>query len=589
MSGASIDNIREESVRWYANYLRMIKCPERCIEEEIIKQATEIFDYSGPNYSKRSTGIYRIDIESGTIALDKTANIISDNTLHLLKNIASSPSLSYEELLDRILDKKTFEQAEPTMPKEPEYPNDSEYDYPKAPVYPMEPKIDDVKYLVPKTSFFQRIINKNSVLEQQNRLSILYKKDHEEWKHEVENIRNDYNEALAAIRRKHEQDVSKSKLEYKEALDTYEKSMRTYADRKNSFYLEQEISNKRKIDLITSASEGDEDSVSKVYTWIISLIELPFEFSFEGETEYHHDEGVLLIDVILPTQEQLPNIKSVKWVKSRSEVKISEQSDTFMRNYYDTVIYQMVLLLIHRCFSHSIHIALPSKIVLNGYVRTVDPATGKSVSPCILSVSVKRESYNDLVLNAIDAKAWFKESNGVAAAKLSKITPIPPIQKLDKTDSRFVDGYNVINEIDEGMNIAAMDWQDFENLVRELFEEELSSNGGEVMLTQPSRDGGVDAVAFDPDPIRGGKIVIQAKRYTNVVGVSAVRDLYGTVVNEGAIKGILVTTSGYGNDAYEFAKNKPISLLDGGNLLALLERHGHKARINIEEARKLKG
>ena len=39
-----------------------------------------------------------------------------------------------------------------------------------------------------------------------------------------------------------------------------------------------------------------------------------------------------------------------------------------------------------------------------------------------------------------------------------------------------------------------------------------------------------------------------------VVGVSAVRDLHGTVLNEGANKGILVTTSGYGNDAYDFAK-----------------------------------
>ena len=77
-----------------------------------------------------------------------------------------------------------------------------------------------------------------------------------------------------------------------------------------------------------------------------------------------------------------------------------------------------------------------------------------------------------------------------------------------------------------------------------------------VKITQASRDGGVDAIAFDPDPIRGGKIVIQAKRYTNVVSVSAVRDLYGTVVNEGATKGILVTTSGYGHDAYDFAKGK---------------------------------
>ena len=88
-----------------------------------------------------------------------------------------------------------------------------------------------------------------------------------------------------------------------------------------------------------------------------------------------------------------------------------------------------------------------------------------------------------------------------------------------------------------------------------------------------------------PDPIRGGKIVIQAKRYTNVVGVSAVRDLYGTVMNEGATKGILVTTSNYGNDAYKFAQGKPLTLMNGANLLYLLERHGYKAKIDLKEAR----
>ena len=55
----------------------------------------------------------------------------------------------------------------------------------------------------------------------------------------------------------------------------------------------------------------------------------------------------------------------------------------------------------------------------------------------------------------------------------------------------------------------------FEHLIREIFEKEFSANGGEVKITQASRDGGVDAVVFDPDPIRGGKIIIQAKRYTN--------------------------------------------------------------------------
>lgn len=72
-----------------------------------------------------------------------------------------------------------------------------------------------------------------------------------------------------------------------------------------------------------------------------------------------------------------------------------------------------------------------------------------------------------------------------------------------------------------------------------------------------------------------------------MTNVAAVRDLYGTVMNEGATKGILVTTSEYGPDSYEFAKGKPLTLLSGGNLLHLLEKHGHRAKIDIKEAKLL--
>jgi restriction system protein len=87
---------------------------------------------------------------------------------------------------------------------------------------------------------------------------------------------------------------------------------------------------------------------------------------------------------------------------------------------------------------------------------------------------------------------------------------------------------------------------------------------------------------FDPDPIRGGKYMLQAKRYTRTVHVASVRDLYGTVVNECANRGILVTTASYGSDAYEFAKDKPISLIDGPNLIALLKKYNRTYRIDLE-------
>ena len=82
------------------------------------------------------------------------------------------------------------------------------------------------------------------------------------------------------------------------------------------------------------------------------------------------------------------------------------------------------------------------------------------------------------------------------------------------------------------------------------------------------------------------KFVIQAKRYTLPVDVAAVRDLYGTLINEGANRGILITTSHYGPDAYAFARDKPISLLTGSDLVDMLRRHGRRYRIDLEEARR---
>ena len=138
----------------------------------------------------------------------------------------------------------------------------------------------------------------------------------------------------------------------------------------------------------------------------------------------------------------------------------------------------------------------------------------------------------------------------------------------------------MLSSLDQRPNLMELSPSEFESLITNLFEK----MGLETRLTQASRDGGVDCVAYDPRPIFGGKVVIQAKRYKNTVGVSAVRDLFGTMQNEGASKGILVTTSGYGTASFDFADGKPLELLSGSNLLYLLSEHsGIEARIEPPE------
>ncbi len=64
----------------------------------------------------------------------------------------------------------------------------------------------------------------------------------------------------------------------------------------------------------------------------------------------------------------------------------------------------------------------------------------------------------------------------------------------------------------------------------------------------------------------------------------AVHDFYGTLQNEGASKGILVTASGYGKASFQFADGKLIELLSSINLLYLLAEHaGIEARIVMPE------
>jgi restriction system protein len=350
------------------------------------------------------------------------------------------------------------------------------------------------------------------------------------------------------------------------------------------FYSSQKNYNKSLNEIEKSYANNDYSVVAEYSRLILEFSKYPYFISKKFDIEYNSETKILVIEYALPPIDLLPTLKDFKLIKN--EWKEYYISDTQLQKNFEQTMYNITLRTIFELF-HTDTINALESICFNGWVNAINKATGKRENNCILSVQTKKEDFLEIDLRNVDPKTCFKSLKGVSSSKLSAITSIQPIIQINKTDKRFVDSHDITGSIDDSTNLAAMDWEDFEHLIREVFEKEFQSNGGEVKVTQASRDGGVDAIAFDPDPIRGGKIVIQAKRYTNTVGVSAVRDLFGTVMNEGATKGILVTTSDYGSDSYEFAKGKPLTLLNGANLLYLLEKHGHSAKIDIEEARRL--
>ncbi|TWH48500.1 restriction endonuclease [Sporomusa sp. KB1] len=439
--------------------------------------------------------------------------------------------------------------------------------------YDPEPMPSDAKY-TPRLGFIDQIFSKRRK-EKEDAAKLLYETEHETWKNLKESIekRNQEKED------QYQKELIECEAKYNRQIESWNKQKEDYDNTQSKFNADVD---QRKNTYV----QGLESGVNDLIDIVLSESDYPDSFPQEYDYEYNLATKMLVIDYILPAPNHLPTLKEVKYIQSKDEFKETHLSESAIAKIYDEVLYKITLRTIFGIYS-----ADKSKYILsiafNGWVNSVDRATGNDVKACVLSIQANRDEFAGINLELVDPKICFKKLKGIGSSKLHSLSPIAPILRINREDSRFISSYDVADTLDDTTNLAAMDWQDFEHLIRELFEKEFSVSGGEVKITQASKDGGVDAVVFDPDPIRGGKIVIQAKRYTNTVGLSAVRDLYGTVVNEGAIKGILVSTADYGPDAYNFSKDKPITLLDGSNLLHLLQKHGHKAKIDLREAKQI--
>lgn len=358
-----------------------------------------------------------------------------------------------------------------------------------------------------------------------------------------------------------------------------------YAARKQAF-LDEQAERNAKIDVLANGvSTGDQQSVIEHATLVLEKSDYGDLFEKSFEVDYVPEEKTLLIDYELPSPDHMPTLKTARFVPSTGEIRESYISEREKKANFDATCYQICLRTLHEVLEADEHRNI-HRVLFNGSATYVDKTTGRDTRSCIMSVLVKRSDFDEIDLRRVDPKACFKSLKGVSASSLAALAPIPPVMELNKEDRRFIEARSATDGLNDATNLAAMDWNDFEHLVRELFEKEFAARGGEVKITQSSSDGGVDAVAFDPDPITGGKIVIQAKRYTRTVGVAAVRDLYGTMQHESASRGILITTADYGPDAYQFSSGKPITLFTGSNLLHLLEKHGYRAKIDLREARR---
>jgi restriction system protein len=443
-------------------------------------------------------------------------------------SLGSNPAVDFDSLKDR----KPFA---PLLP-------------PERLVRPgFEPQIE--QYLPDKPNLLGKVFGKQKYEHAVEQAHQTHKEAHFEW----EQAEKERNRQLDELRKEHQ--------------------------RKEKKYARQQLGQNREVaEFASRYNLGESAAVASYCETVLQRSKYPEDFPREFRLAYISDSKQVVIEYELPTFDVVPEEVEYRYIRVRNEIGWSTMKIGERRSLYTEIVSAVAIRTLHELFAADVGLHV-DVVVFNGYVNTVDPATGRDIQPYLITVRATRDEMSTLDLQRIDPMACLRHLKAQVSRSPSELQPVRPIVDFNMVDPRFIEHGEVLTELDKRPNLMELSPGEFETLVTNLFEK----MGLETKLTQASRDGGVDCVAYDQRPILGGKVVIQAKRYQHTVGVSAVRDLFGTMHNEGANKGILVTTSDYGKAAFDFANGKPIELINGSNLLYLLGQHGVEAKIEVPE------
>jgi restriction system protein len=289
--------------------------------------------------------------------------------------------------------------------------------------------------------------------------------------------------------------------------------------------------------------------------------------------QYIPESGELWVEYELPRQQVIPAVTGYRYVKSKDVIQPEPRKDAEIKKLYEKLIGRVALRTLAEAFDVA-PATLVSGIVFNGYVSAKNRATGKPVRPLLLSVQAMRDAFAEIVLDEpeLDPKECLKSFlNALISPHPYDLEPVEPVLKFDLSKYKFVEEMDVIAGLDSRPDLLALTPGEFEHLTRRLFE----AMGMKSWKTQDSKDDGVDAVAVNEDPVVGGLCIIQAKRYSKIVGVESVHALAGVMDDKNAAKGVLVTTSWVGKASRDFAarNGSRIEIIEGRHLKYLLKKH----------------
>ena len=216
-----------------------------------------------------------------------------------------------------------------------------------------------------------------------------FESDHREWLR-LKKVIEDRN---AAALRKYEEEKNKLEAEYAEAVSVYEQNRRDHM-------ASQKLANAA----IRNKMAADAGAIIDYCEMVLNNSEYPDFFPKDCDMEYEAAMRMLIVDYSLPSLEDIPTLKEVRYIATRNDFKEVHLSERELTSLYDDLIYQVSLRSIYELFEADVIKAIDA-IVFNGLVTSVNKATGRKVTSCILSIQATKNEFLKIKLAKVDPKA----------------------------------------------------------------------------------------------------------------------------------------------------------------------------------------
>ena len=431
----------------YFNKYQLIRGDEQNIVIQRANAKMAEWDEAWAKKSDREKHIQNID-EKKKLALDKTeeAQEILDSLSNLLKDaFQKDPTFNWENL-------KNW--SDYPVPK----PTRKDLSEPIHPKFDPEPERNWPKYEI-KFGFLDNF-SKSRRDNKEKEIDDLYKKEHSKWELDRAELRKKYDEQIT----QYHLDKEKQEREFMSSIEKWEQD-------NLAFIKKRDVSNAEIEDQKNLYLKGDSKTVVDYCDYVLSTSTYPDCIRTSYVINYNPDNKILLIDYSLPSPNAIPATKEVHYVQSTDKFIETSITELQLNKIYDQILYEITLRTTFELLKADTANAL-SSVVFNGYVKSLSASTGKEINPCVLSIQANKSEYLEINLGNVDPKACFKQLKGTGSSKLYSMTAVAPIMKIDRSDKRFITSYSVEGALNDAVNLALIDWEDFEHLVRELFEEE---------------------------------------------------------------------------------------------------------------------